>query len=78
MKVTKTWSGKKSPTNPKKKEQHQDRKTKDILIHRWQEDDWKRQKEIFFAESFGYAVIKKEGVGYVEETEKEFNNNAAK
>lgn len=43
MKMTKTWTGKKSPTNPSRKEQHTDRKTKDELEHRWENDDWKKQ-----------------------------------
>ena len=37
------YTGKKSPTNPSKKEQHKDRKTKEELIHRWQKDDWEKQ-----------------------------------
>ena len=45
--MKKVWTGKKSPTNPRKKEQHQNRKTKDELEHRWQEDDWERQVKDF-------------------------------
>jgi hypothetical protein len=41
--MQKEWTGKKSPTNPNKKEQHQNRKTKEELVHRWQNDDWKNQ-----------------------------------
>lgn len=43
MKQTKNWTGKKSPTNPVKKEQHKDRKTKEELEHRWENDDWNKQ-----------------------------------
>ena len=43
MKPTKNWTGKKSPTNPVKKEQHKDRKTKEELEHRWENDDWNKQ-----------------------------------
>jgi len=43
MKLTQNWTGKKSPTNPVKKEQHVDRKTKDELEHRWENDDWQKQ-----------------------------------
>lgn len=43
MKMTKNHTGKKSPTNPVKKEQHKDRKTKEELEHRWENDDWNKQ-----------------------------------
>lgn len=43
VKVTKTWTGKKSPTNPDKKEQHQHNKSKHELVHHWQETDWEIQ-----------------------------------
>ena len=43
MKKTMSWTGKKSPTNPIKKEQHTDRKTKEELEHRWENDDWQKQ-----------------------------------
>ena len=43
MKMQKNWTGKKSPTNPVKKEQHKDRKTKEELEHRWENDDWNKQ-----------------------------------
>ena len=41
--MKKTWTGKKSPTNPIKKEQHQNRKSKEELEHRWENDDWNKQ-----------------------------------
>lgn len=41
--MTKSWTGKKQPTNPVKQEQHQNRKTKDELEHRWENDDWESQ-----------------------------------
>lgn len=43
MKTQKNYTGKKSPTNPVKKEQHKDRKTKEELEHRWENDDWQKQ-----------------------------------
>mgnify|MGYP003537903378 CR=1 FL=1 len=43
MKLPKMWVHKKSPTNPEKQEQHKNRKSKDELIHRWENDDWKKQ-----------------------------------
>lgn len=43
VKMIQNWAGKKQPTNPEHKEQHTKRKTKEEIIHRWQEDDWKRQ-----------------------------------
>ena len=43
MKMKKTWTGKKPPTNPIKKEQHQNRKSKEELEHRWENDDWNKQ-----------------------------------
>lgn len=43
MKLPKMWVNKKSPTNPDKQEQHKSRKSKDELIHRWENDDWKNQ-----------------------------------
>lgn len=42
-KTPKNWTGKKQPTNPVKKEQHVNRKTKEELEHRWENDDWKKQ-----------------------------------
>ena len=44
------WVNKKSPTNPDKQEQHKNRKSKDELIHRWENEDWKKQyKEYLIA-----------------------------
>ena len=43
QKMKKSWTGKKEPTNPVLKEQHLDRKTKEELEHRWQNDDWEKQ-----------------------------------
>ena len=43
VKIPKTWVGKKNPSNPIKKEQHQNRKTKEELNHRWETDDWSLQ-----------------------------------
>ena len=43
MKLPKMWVNKKSPTNPDKQEQHKNRKAKDELMHRWENEDWKKQ-----------------------------------
>ena len=43
MKLPKMWVNKKSPTNPDKQEQHKNRKSKDELIHRWENEEWKKQ-----------------------------------
>ena len=43
MKLPKNWVNKKSPTNPEKQEQHKNRKTKDELVHRWENEDWEKQ-----------------------------------
>ena len=44
VKMTRPWTGKKSSLpSPVKKEQHLNRKTKEELIHRWQEEDWDKQ-----------------------------------
>lgn len=44
------WTNKKEPTNPKKKEQHQNNKSKHELVHQWQEHDWDKQyKEYLIA-----------------------------
>lgn len=39
MKTT-NWTGKKSPTNPIKKEQHESRKTRKAMLHRLENHDW--------------------------------------
>lgn len=41
--VKRPWTNKKEPTNPDKKEQHKNNKTKHELVHLWQEDDWEIQ-----------------------------------
>lgn len=43
VKVPKSWVNKKSPTNPDKKEQHLNNKSKHELEHRWEEHDWELQ-----------------------------------
>ena len=44
VKMPQSWTNhKKAPTNPKKKEQHQNNKSKHALVHNWQEDDWDKQ-----------------------------------
>ena len=36
-----SWTGKKSPTNPIKKEQHEGRKTREEILHKLENQDWK-------------------------------------
>lgn len=43
-----SYTGKKQPTNPVKKEQHENRKTKEELTHRWQKEDWEKQLKDYF------------------------------
>ncbi len=44
VKMTRPWTGKKSNLpSPVKKEQHLNRKTKEELEHRWENDDWQKQ-----------------------------------
>lgn len=50
------WTGKKCPTNPVKKEQHENRKTKEELVHRWQEDDWQKQIKEYLLDVSMYTV----------------------
>ena len=50
VKVTKNWTGKKDAIpDPRKKEQHKDRKTKKELEHHWEDDDWLQQLKEFYA-----------------------------
>lgn len=46
------WVHKKSPTNPEKQEQHKSRKSKDELIHRWENDDWQKQYQDFLEHEY--------------------------
>ena len=43
VKITKPWTGRKSPTNPDKKEQHLERKTKKSILHHIEDQDWEEQ-----------------------------------
>lgn len=49
VKITRPWVGKKEPTNPVKKEQHQDRKTKKEILHHLHDDDWEQQLKEYYA-----------------------------
>lgn len=51
MQIPKKWVGKKNPTNPIKKEQHQNNKSKHELVHQWQEQDWDKQLKEYVHES---------------------------
>jgi len=52
VKIPKTWTGKKSETNPKKKEQHLNNKSRHELEHRWQEHDWIQQYQDFLEHEY--------------------------
>ena len=48
-KMLRTWTGKTEPTNPSKKEQHQDRRTKREIQQRVKLVDWNKQLKEFHA-----------------------------
>ncbi len=52
MKLPKSWVNKKAPTSPEKQEQHKNRKTKDELIHRWENEDWVQQYQDFLEHEY--------------------------
>ena len=56
MKTQKNHTGKKSPTNPVKKEQHKDRKTKEELEHRWENDDWNKQLQDYLYDTYSTNI----------------------
>ena len=43
VRVTRPWSGKKEPSNPDKKQQHLERKTKKTILHHIEDQDWEEQ-----------------------------------
>ncbi len=43
MKITRSWVGKKSPTNPDKKEAHQQRKLKRTILNEIKNEEWEQQ-----------------------------------
>ena len=43
VKTKKTWTGKKEPTNPQRKDAHSGRKSREELVHKWQLTDWTLQ-----------------------------------
>lgn len=45
-----TWTNKKAPMNPDKKEQHQQRKAKRTLQHHLEDTEWNKQLKEFYAE----------------------------
>lgn len=49
VKVTKPYTGKKSPTNPEHKEAHQNRKAKKEILHHIHDDDWEQQLKEYYA-----------------------------
>lgn len=52
MKMTRPWTGKKDNLlHQIKKEQHKNRKTKDELEHRWENDDWDIQLQEFLIDA---------------------------
>lgn len=50
MKLTKPWTGKKDNLpSPVKKEQHLERKSKRELQHHFEDDDWNKQLQEYYA-----------------------------
>ena len=43
MKTTRSWTGKKSPTNPEKKEKHQARKKKRVILLNIVDDEYEQE-----------------------------------
>lgn len=43
MKMTRSWTGKKQPTNPDKKEQHIARKNKRIILLNIKDDEYEQE-----------------------------------
>ena len=43
MKITRSWTGKKQPTNPDKKEAHQARKNKRIILLNIKDDEYEQE-----------------------------------
>ena len=43
MKMTRSWTGKKSPTNPEKKESHLSRKHKRIILLNIRDDEYEQE-----------------------------------
>lgn len=43
MKITRSWTGKKQPTNPEKKEQHIARKNKRIILLNIKDDEYEQE-----------------------------------
>ena len=50
VKIQQTWTGKKAPTNPSKKEQHDARKVIKKTIREIKEKDWRQQLKDFYAD----------------------------
>lgn len=48
--MTRPYTGKKEPTDPVKKEQHQDRKSKKEILHTLEVVDWEQQLQEFIHE----------------------------
>lgn len=43
MKTTRSWTGKKQPTNPERKEAHQQRKQKRIILLNIKDDEYEKE-----------------------------------
>lgn len=43
MKTTRSWTGKKQPTNPEKKEAHQQRRAKRIILLHIKDDEYDKE-----------------------------------
>lgn len=51
MKMIRPWTGKKEKTNPKKKEQHENRKTKKATLHQIKDEEWLEQVREYASKS---------------------------
>ena len=43
MKTTRSWVGKKEPTNPDKKEAHQQRRLRRAILNEIKDEEWQQQ-----------------------------------
>ena len=50
--MTRQWTGKKSPTNPSKKDQHESRKPKKKLLNELKNKEWSQEKKDYANQSF--------------------------
>ena len=51
VKIPKKWVGKKNETDPSKKQQHQDRKTKQEVLHKIEDHEWDQQVKEYIVDA---------------------------